>query len=280
MNWFGGALGLGGMIFVGYRMWRQSSEIAQFEFDGRVLMMVALAAVIYGSANLLLARAWFLNLRCLDADSPWKWALKAFGISQLAKYVPGNIFQFAGRQALGLAVGISNKVLAQSALIEILLLALSGCAWAGLTLSLFLPAVPSFLGPIASVIILLTTLPGLYHWKGRQAVYIFCYHMLFFAVSGFVFVLILNSINSDLVSPAQALLVGSAFILSWLIGFLTPGAPAGIGIREFVLTATLASLIAESDLLLAIVMGRVVTMLGDLGFFFLTSTIRVNDEEN
>ena len=46
-----------------------------------------------------------------------------------------------------------------------------------------------------------------------------------------------------------------------------------MGVREFVLLFLLKGMISESDLLLAVVLGRFVTVLGDLLFFLLTFLI-------
>ncbi len=66
-------------------------------------------------------------------------------------------------------------------------------------------------------------------------------------------------------------LVG-AFVISWLVGLITPGAPAGVGVRELVLLFLLKGVVAEVDLLLAVALGRVITVIGDF-LFFLGTTI-------
>ncbi|MCY1448795.1 hypothetical protein D9M71_654970 [compost metagenome] len=48
---------------------------------------------------------------------------------------------------------------------------------------------------------------------------------------------------------------------------MTPGAPAGVGIRELALLLLLGNSVAEADLMLAILLGRIVTIVGDLFFF-------------
>ena len=65
--------------------------------------------------------------------------------------------------------------------------------------------------------------------------------------------------------------LGGAYVLAWLVGLVTPGAPAGVGIRELVLLFVLKGVIPETDLLLAVVMGRVVTIFGDVLYFLNTS---------
>lgn len=60
----------------------------------------------------------------------------------------------------------------------------------------------------------------------------------------------------------------SAYVIAWLAGAITPGAPAGIGIREVVMFALLQPVVGESDLLVAIVLNRAITAGGDTLFYF------------
>jgi uncharacterized membrane protein YbhN (UPF0104 family) len=62
----------------------------------------------------------------------------------------------------------------------------------------------------------------------------------------------------------------SAYVVAWLIGLVTPGAPAGVGVRELILVFLLQGLVGESELLLTVVLGRVVTVTGDFLFFLVS----------
>jgi hypothetical protein len=61
-----------------------------------------------------------------------------------------------------------------------------------------------------------------------------------------------------------AVSVSGLYMLSWLIGFITPGAPSGIGVREVVLLMFLGGIVNESVLLSAIVVHRLLSILGDI----------------
>ena len=50
---------------------------------------------------------------------------------------------------------------------------------------------------------------------------------------------------------------------AWLLGFLIPGAPGGLGIREFVLVLGLTPLVGEAQAALDALMFRLVTVSGD-----------------
>jgi hypothetical protein len=271
LSWIGGALGIAGAVFVGHKLWKQSGHIAEIQIDEQFLLLIALLSLIYGLTNFLLARAWWLLLKCFNDVTAWKWAVKTYGISQLAKYVPGNVFQFAGRQALGVAEGLSGKSMAKSAVVEIALLAISGATLASLTLSLVYAGLQNFIGPLVSFSLAVMVIIAIYAWRGWLLVHAYLLQLLFFVSAGIIFVLTLNAIHPGLIGVSEAPIVTGAFVLSWLIGFLTPGAPAGIGIRELVLTIVLNNMIGATDLILAVALSRLITMLGDLGFFFVTA---------
>lgn len=64
------------------------------------------------------------------------------------------------------------------------------------------------------------------------------------------------------------------YALAWVAGFLTPGAPAGIGIREVILAAAFTQLYGESIALGITLSLRAVTMAGDVLAFLIGSLAR------
>ena len=54
------------------------------------------------------------------------------------------------------------------------------------------------------------------------------------------------------------------FVLSWLAGFLAPGVPSGIGVREAILLMFLAGSLNEGTLLSAVIIHRVLAVVGDV----------------
>jgi hypothetical protein len=64
----------------------------------------------------------------------------------------------------------------------------------------------------------------------------------------------------------------SAFALSWVLGFLAPGTPAGLGVREGILVLLLAESGTPDEVLLFVIIARLATMLGD-GLCFLAAWI-------
>jgi uncharacterized membrane protein YbhN (UPF0104 family) len=274
LHWIGGLLGIAGIVFVVLKLRDNAGQIDLRGFEPYAWATMIFLAFVYGSANTLLARAWWLLLKSLNVYASWNWAIKAYGVSQLAKYLPGNIFHLAGRQALGQAAGFPAKLVAKSAVYELALVATAGVLFATLAFPLLTPHSAAFFGLIAYLVIFSAVIYGVQKWLGPTIAKAMCWDSLFFVISGTVFIVTLSLINSEVIHIEIIPILCGSYIISWLIGLLTPGAPAGIGVREVVLTFLLGRIVPEADLLLAVVLSRVVTMLGDLGFFAVTSALK------
>lgn len=268
LNWAGGGAGLAGVVFILVRLHQYSGQLDFGRFGVSSWLIVGTLAFIYGSANYLLSIAWWYILGFLRVEVSRNWAVKIYGISQLAKYVPGNIFQFAGRQALGLAADVPGWVLAKSVFWELALISVAGAIFACLTVPGVLPGLSvNIAGFVFLAIVFLTGLFIRRFW-GASAVKAFVSHVLFLTVSGLVFVGTLVVVaDKGHITVQLAILYGGAYIVAWLAGLLTPGAPAGVGVREIVLLFLLGTVVGRADLLLAIVLNRVITVSGDGGFF-------------
>ena len=196
-----------------------------------------------------------------------RWSVSTYGLSQLAKYIPGNVFaHFVGRQALGAADGLPHGVLGRSSLYELLSLAAAGAIvglWA-------LPLIDGRLGWLATphggaAVVVLGLLAARVTVGARMA-RVFGAHLLVL-LSGAVVFLWLLSLLGALPDPAAWLPFCGAYTIAWLAGFATPGAPAGLGVRELVLLFLLRGDVQDEELLLAVTLARVISVLGDTLFF-------------
>jgi uncharacterized membrane protein YbhN (UPF0104 family) len=70
---------------------------------------------------------------------------------------------------------------------------------------------------------------------------------------------------------SYGLLYCGAFVVAWIVGLVAPGAPAGVGVRELVLIVLLKGLVLEVELLMAVLLSTVVTVVSDRLFSLLVS---------
>ncbi|MCU7924163.1 MAG: hypothetical protein KZQ88_15850 [Candidatus Thiodiazotropha sp. (ex Dulcina madagascariensis)] len=217
---------------------------------------------------------------CGEHTVKQKTLTRIYGKSQIGKYIPGNIAHLAGRHAMGKAAGMSHASLALTSIFEItglfsaaLIITLIG----GNTITHQFDQL-SWL-PIAAPLILIVYLftPSILH-RYRPTISLvspalmlqpLLYYLLFFLISGLALVLICFFTGKITLSVDSTLLL-SAFAISWSIGFITPGAPSGIGIREAILILLLTPLSGEGPALILALLFRLVTVGGDVVFFFLS----------
>lgn len=263
----GNLLGILGVIFVVVRLQHYASEINFSQYTWHVWLVLTFLIVLYGSANVLLAISWWHLLNFFSVKTEKIWAIQTYGLSQVAKYVPGNIFQFASRQVLGMSAAVPAKILAKTIFWELGGLAFCGALFGVLLVPLFFNWIPSF----AALVIFGMTLSFAYfilrYKVSRPLSTVFLNQIAFLIVSGAIFVIILCSVTTSSFTWEDIPLVAGAFVLAWLAGLITPGAPAGLGIRELVLITLLNTFFQEAELLMAVLLGRAVTVFGDLLYY-------------
>lgn len=269
----GSVFGLLGVVFVFMRLNTYAEQIDLTRFDTTAWSLIGLFALVYGAANVLLAQAWWHLLAFFDVEVERRWAVKAYGLSQLAKYVPGNIFHLAGRQALGMAAGLPARALAKSSLWELGLIAAAGALFGCLAAPLVWPELPDYASAGAFGATFMGFVIALHRLLSPSVSAAILWQIIFLAISGAVFVGTLVLVTPTFITFSAFSALCGAYIIAWLAGLVTPGAPAGVGVRELVLLFLLKGAIAESDLLLAIVLGRMVTVIGDLLYFTLSGFI-------
>ena len=69
-------------------------------------------------------------------------------------------------------------------------------------------------------------------------------------------------------------LIIGGYAFAWAVGFVVPGAPAGLGIREATLLTLLSSIFSSADLLLGILVFRMINTLGDMVFFIVSVVVQ------
>ena len=277
LHWGGSALAIAGIVFVALHLRDYGAELNFARLDFAAWSTVAGLALVYGLSNLMLALAWWNLLGQLGASTSRSWAVRVYGISQIAKSVPGNIFHLAGRQAMGMAAGLPSWTLAKSAVWELGLISVTCGLFGLLALPLLLPAlsVTASAALFAAAICIAAAL--LWRITGMSAARAFGWYAGFLTISGLLFVGLLELLAE---SPGAGfgfwLPVGGAYLLAWLVGLVTPGAPAGMGVRELVLLFLLKGAVPETDLLLAVLLMRLVSVLGDVGYFFVATLIKAD----
>lgn len=271
----GSGLGLIGVAFVATRLMEYRDQLPLSTLSVLAWFWVACLATGYGLCGAILALAWRQILIFHGVRVTGLWSLRTYGTSQLAKYIPGNIFHLASRQAIGVAAGMPAWPFAKSIGWELAVISATALLFTPLAVPLQFPG----LGPLAAatmfVSILILALWLLRIFLSSHIASATAWYATFLLLTGLIFSALLALTSGRhanmLLDPAMLVCVCGAYVLAWLAGLVTPGAPAGVGVREAVLYWLLHGVTGHADLIAAIILGRAVTVGGDL-FFFVGAT--------
>ena len=241
---------------------------------------VALICVtlVLGALLYLQAEVWHRLVNDFQpSPDPRARTYPSHALTQIAKYLPGNVFQFAGRYVWLARDGADQAGLIRASVAEIGLQVIAallicgagavlgmirlgdvpdievGGAWAipalgfGLTIALAAIFARSFRAHLPS-------LPVFAAGTGLAAVLLLGQGTVFWLVA---------VITSGAAPPGLIF----AAVAAWLAGFATPGAPAGLGVRELVLLTLSTPHLQEPHAIIAIALFRLVTTFADLVMF-------------
>lgn len=236
-----------------------------------------------GCAIFILAENWHRLVSAIGGvPVPRSASYPSYTTTQLAKYLPGNVLHFVGRHLWLKRQGLANKHLLLATVIETALMALAAaCVAACVLLIITVPEdsqvlrLLALLAPIplaiyalllAAWLLAMTGVPRLQNY--RRTLGAMCYAglgaALFFCLQGSVFLIITRFFVPDMGIIAIAIAA-----IAWLVGFVVPGAPGGLGVREAVFLFLLGALIPTADAVLAIAIARLISIVGDLVCFAL-----------
>jgi glycosyltransferase 2 family protein len=201
---------------------------------------------------------WLAILKQLGVLTRPAWA-SIFLQAQLAKYVPGSLWQYAGRLALAQSHGIALRPIATSLPLE-----LGASAVAGVFFSTLLLGWWGAVGVVAlfgSLLVLDTTLSRDHTVlrAGIRATELYGAVWLLVGASFWLTARALVSVPTEDVPRYFG-----AFATAWVVGLIAIYAPGGVGVREAVLVGLLRGRIGSADALVVAAASRVVLTFVDL----------------
>lgn len=282
----GAAVAVGCLGFFLHAVGRHWSALGDMCWGGALYSGMAAALVLYCATFLTAAGSWQLVLRTLGQRIDYRQAFGILTISQVAKYLPGNVGHHFGRVLLARRVGLPADVTITSIGLDTLLAVSSAAACAIGALHL-LPEISARYGAAlvrnlalaATLIVVVASLAlafpasrrhlgnglrrcgelGATGNRGRSAM-AWVQYLASFTLGALALGCIVVALGARF--PAPAGLVG-IYAVAWLVGFLMPGAPAGLGVREALLVLGLTPLADAGTATATTALFRVVTVTGD-----------------
>ncbi|MDJ0659691.1 MAG: lysylphosphatidylglycerol synthase domain-containing protein [Crocosphaera sp.] len=252
--------------------WQAVTEI-KINSQGWLFLFSALIVTLL--AHIWSAFVWIRILHLFKQTCSYQWGLKIYLVTNIYKYLPGNVGHFYGRinAVSKQKQGVSLSVASLSVLLEPLLMAAAALFIALLSHSIgIIETTKNFTILFLQCFLLISVLVGIHPIiingllrfakkikskknKETETIYLQKYpgiiligEIIFLLLRGLGFILALMAFMS--ISFQQIPIIISAFSFAWLLGLVIPGAPGGLGVFE----ATIIALLETSSLPIEIVL--------------------------
>lgn len=242
---------------------------------------------------------WVFLLHALSRNFnlPTKSLVKVYSKSNLGKYLPGNVMHYVARNVLAKNHLLSHRIIAASSFIEITLILISATLL--LTAITFSSTIDvnidrynqyfSYNHLFFALCILLIFIIFIFIFRKNFSLNIKniklsipSFHVLLLATSGYIAIYLVLGISQLLImvifdnvelTSYNYWNILYVFVFSWVIGFIVPGAPGGIGIREAIFILLLSQNYSEQAIILVAISYRLINIVGDVIFYILTNKL-------
>lgn len=235
---------------------------------------------------------WMVFTQSLSGKKiPFSSAMPVYTKSNVYKYLPGNVFQYVGRNKLAFDMNISHVDVACATIFDILFCVF----WTGVIAAVLLGGrIAGLLGKYGVKFLAVGTVGAIsaaavlifvrIRFGDKIKEYLSRYSKAFrkenrkSLMAGIFYYLVSNIVSAAMYFACMRLVMGSsvslgeltaltgAFMFAWIIGFVTPGAPGGIGIRESVMIFVCGEAYQERIILFVLVT-RLASIIADLAAF-------------
>ncbi|MCK6211781.1 flippase-like domain-containing protein [Georgenia sp. EYE_87] len=227
--------------------------------------------------------SWRVLLTDLGSRLSLGAASQVFFVSQVGKYIPGGVWNVLAAAEMGADHAIPRRRSVSVMVVSILVSIVTGLAlavlamvlapprvardfgWVGWFLPLFAVVLaPPMLNRLLGIVLRLTRRPPLERPLTMRGVTLASvWSLLAWVVAGAQVWLLAGALGLELSVGTFALAVGG-YALAWTAGFLVVVVPAGVGVREAVLAAVLATHLESGAVVVVVLLSRVLLTAADL----------------
>lgn len=259
----------------------QFDAVRAFHLGAREIAAIAIASLLVGLAMTGLALVWISLLTEGLRGGGRRRLFVAYAKSSIFKYLPGNVFHFVGRNVYAKTDDATHWRLAVATIAELALSAFSALGLAALFLVVDGTVLPwaswswatlAVAGAIGGAWLVWRVLPGrlgrlagLHALRGGLPRAMLLSALSFFAL-GAIAAGFAHAVWPDRFATAGTI---GVFLIAWLAGFVVPGAPGGLGVREAVIVLFLSPQVGEATALQFALLLRVVSTIGDVVLYAL-----------
>lgn len=284
------------LFFLAKVLKAHAAGVAAIKINGRGWEILAIAFTITLLAHIWSAWVWVWIFHHLKQPITAAWGISVYLKTNIAKYIPGNVWHFYGRIVAAKQQGISLEIATVAVLLEPLLMAASALIFAVIGIPSIWAQNSSFLAwqLLGLVVVLIAVHPRILNSliqklsKSKQksgsvnveatALPMESYplapllgEICFLGLRGTGFLLTLRALGA--IEPSKIPLLFTAFSLAWLLGLIVPGAPGGLGVFEATILTILGSSFSPALMLATVALYRLISILAEttgagLGTFY------------
>ena len=262
-RWVGLCVGILSLIYFSNSVLRNISTFPSIQWSFTACLSFAGATLIYAFVILIGGYAWGLLLRALGETVKQSEIIVIFALAQIAKYIPGNIAHQVGRIAIAYSKGYRSSRVSITIAIEAVILIFTSSILAIICVFYdndilfdyffkntsafkFLPAIIltvifTFLGGCGMLLILRPNLIKKKSWIAFPSLIVFIKCLLIYFIGFILMGMASNILAIGLLGANESylFLLTGIFAIAWVAGFIIPGAPAGLGVREVIMLKAL-----------------------------------------
>ena len=273
-EWIGRILMLAACGYLGYKLWGYRNSVSIVPSPDMIPLLALLCAVYVGTV--LLCPVIYRNLLYATTGRRFSYEkiARLYCRTNLYKYLPGNVLQYVGRNEFAVQEDLSHSRVALATVLEIVVVAgsslimtvlLSGSY--GLKKITEIAEDHLWLFVVATVIAVVLLIAFLISSLNLSAVSltIIClilYNSVIFFLNSQVYYGSLRTMGTVLPSGYFWTGIG-LYTLAFLAGYVTPGVPGGIGIRELFLVSFFSGIMSEEKVLAGALIFRIISVVGD-----------------
>ncbi len=278
-------------LFLGKTLYDRAADVAELTFTGETWGWLAASLGVTSLAHLWSGWVWSWILREFGQPAPFFPVMQVYLQTNIAKYLPGNVWHFYGRIRAAHRWGMSWAGAAATVVLEPLLMAAAALLlgtiaapqsnwWiqGAIAAAVLIGVHPKFLNPILKKLgrsklksspTDADTNPGEVPTQLTTAGMKRYPTLPFLGEGGFLlwrgagFLCVVAAFDDAALVHWPQLLSG--FGLAWLVGLVVPGAPGGVGVFEATALGLLGRLVAPGALLAGVACYRLVSVVAEAG---------------
>jgi len=279
--------------FLGTALYRNWSQINFRQLHFNVPLLIASIFFLFGF-YLMFVFGWKLILKELGVSLSFLKGLKIIFYSQLGKYLPGKIWTWAGRMYFCQRLGISNRKIFISMILELALTTISGMLIFLVAFSIS-PGFEININPFFLIIVVIISFMIIHPKVLARIINFFlrlikkervtielhfsqiCIIMAYYCISWFCFGIALYFLINSVafIAPSKIPIITGSFAISTTLGIIALFAPAGLGVREGILSLLLSNFFPLSLAILLSFLCRIWVSVGELVMAGISARIKL-----